>query len=364
MKKIVILLIAVYSFAMNILVLNSYSTDLELTKKQSDEIINSLKKMPIKDRNTYIEFMDTKKFPPNKERDKNYFDYLTKKYKNITFGIVITTDDNALNFVRRHKNSYLFKKAKVFFEGVNNLSLYNKLDKNTYAGVFEKKEPILQLEFAKKLMPNLKTVYVLSNTSVSGNKTIKQYRNSFKNIKGIRFVYIHQSNIDKILYKLKNYDKKSVLMCLSIGGFKKGKDVLSTYLAEQLISKIYNNPILVHNSVWALGDSNVVGGVCNDATNQAELNMKKLHQYLNGVPMKDIGFKKDNVSKLFINVKNIRKFGVDENNLKVDHLPIKFVNKPTSFYELYKWQILTIIIVFVLIVLFLIVLAKKNKRYK
>ncbi len=36
MKKIVILLIAVYSFAMNILVLNSYSTDLELTKKQSD----------------------------------------------------------------------------------------------------------------------------------------------------------------------------------------------------------------------------------------------------------------------------------------------------------------------------------------
>ncbi len=325
--------------------------------------------MPIKDRNTYIEFMDTKKFPPNKERDKNYFDYLTKKYKNITFGIVITTDDNALNFVRRHKNSYLFKKAKVFFEGVNNLSLYNKFDKNSYAGVFEKKEPLLQLKFAKKIIPNLKTVYVLSDTSVSGNKTIKQYRNAFQNIKNIKFIYINESHLDKIIDKLKNYDKNSVLMGLTISSIKKNKDVLSTYLVEQLISKVYKNPILVHNSVWALGDSNVVGGVCNDATNQAELNMKKLSEYLNGIPMKDIGFKLNNVSRLFINIKNIRKFGVDENNLKVDHLPIKFVNKPTSLYELYKWQIWSIIFTFILIVLFLIVLflivlAKKNRELK
>jgi vacuolar-type H+-ATPase subunit F/Vma7 len=231
MKKIVILLIvAVYSFAMNILVLNSYSTDLEWTEKQSDEIINSLKHVPIKDKNIYVEFMDTKKFPPNKERDKNYFNYLTNKYKNIAFDIVITTDDNALNFVRNHKNSYLFKNAKVFFQGVNNLSLYNKLDKNVYAGVFEKKEPLLQLKFAKKIIPNLKTVYVLSDTSVSGNKTIKQYINAFQNIKNIKFLYINESKIDKILAKLKNYDKNSVLMALTISGIKKDKDVLSTYL--------------------------------------------------------------------------------------------------------------------------------------
>jgi signal transduction histidine kinase len=363
MKKVVVfLLFIIYSFAMNILVLNSYSADLEWTEKQSDEIVNSLKKIPIKEKNIFVEFMDTKRFPPTKERDKNYFNYLINKYKNLSFDIIITTDDNALNFVRAHKNSYLFKNAKVFFQGINNLSLYNKLDKNIYAGVFEKKEPRLQLELAKKIMPNLKTVYVLSDASVSGNKTIKQYRNAFKNIKRIRFVYIHQSNIDKILYKLKNYDKKSVLMLLTFGSIKKNKRVITIYEVEKILSIVYKNPMLVHASAWVEGNSNVVGGVCNDAKTQARLNMKKLSEYLNGVPMKDIGFKKDNVSKLFINVKNIRKFGVDENNLKVDHLPIEYVNKPTSFYELYKWQILTIIIVFVLIVLFLILLAKKNRE--
>ena len=363
MKKIIILLIAVYSFGLNILVLNSYSSALKWTEVQSTTIVEFLKNINIRNRHIFVEFMDTKRFPPNKERNKNYFNYLTKKYQNINFDIVITTDDNALNFVRKYKNSNLFKKAKVFFQGVNNLSLYNKLDKNVYAGIFEKKEPLLQLKFAKKLMPNLQTVYVLSDNSVSGNKTIKQYRNAFKNIKNIKFIYINECNLDKIIDKLKNYKKNSVLMALTISRIIKDKNVLSTYLVEQLISKVYKNPILVHNGVWSLGsNSNVVGGVCTDAKTQSKLNMKKLFNYLNDIPMEKIGFQLDEVSKLFINVKNIRKFGIDESSIKFNNLPVEYVNKPTSIYELYKWQIWTVILIFFLITLFLIILAKKNRE--
>jgi predicted small secreted protein len=266
MKKVVLLLIAIYSFALNILVLNSYSPDLAWTKAQSDTIIKILKNMNIKNKHIYVEFMDTKKFSPTRERFKNYFDYLNKKYKNISFDIIITTDDNALKFVRKYKNTHLFKKAKIFFQGVNNLSLYNKLDKHIYSGIFEKKEPLLQLEFAKKTMPNLKTVYVLSDKSTSGNKTIKQYQNAFKNIKNIKFIYIHESDIDKIIEKLKNYDKNSVLMALTYSTIRKNKDILSPGQLLKLISKIYKNPIIIHNDVWTnIPDSNVVGGLCTDA---------------------------------------------------------------------------------------------------
>lgn len=363
MKKLIFLLISVYSFALNILILNSYSPDLEWTKVQSNTIIEILKNMNIKNKHLYVEFMDTKKFPPTPERYRNFFDYLNKKYKNIKFDIVITTDDNALNFVRKYKNVPLFKNAKVFFQGVNNLSLYNKLDKNIYAGVFEKKEPLLQLEFVKKIMPHLKTVYVLSDKSTSGNKTIKQYKNAFKNVKNIKFIYIHESDLNKILEKLKNYDKKSVLMALTYSSIKKNNDILSPVQFLKIISKIYKNPIVVHNDVWTdVSDSSVVGGVCTDAKIQSKLNMEKLAEYLNGIPMKDIGFKKDNISRLYINVKNIRKFGIDESEIKVDHLPVKFVNEPTSFYELYKWQIWSIFSVFVLVIVFLIILAKKNRE--
>jgi signal transduction histidine kinase/vacuolar-type H+-ATPase subunit F/Vma7 len=363
MKKIVLLVMAVYSFALNILVLNSYSSDLEWTEAQVDAIVKSLKNMNIENLNIYVEFMDTKKFPLTEKRDKNFLEYMTKKYKGISFDIVITTDDNALNFVRKHKNHRLFKKAKVFFQGVNNLSLAHKLDKNVYAGIFEKKEPLLQLEFAKKIMPNLKTVYIFSDTSVSGKKTIAQYKKAFKNIKNINFVYIQENDIKKILNELKNYDKNSVLMALTISIIKKNNEILSPWEVLKLVSDVYKNPIIIHTDVWtSSSNSNVVGGVCTDAKTQSRLNMEKLLQYLHGVPMENIGFKENNVNRLFINVKNIRKFGIDENKIKIDHLPIKYVNKPTSLYELYKWQIWTAIIVFVLIIIFLIILAKKNRE--
>ena len=129
MKKIIILLIAVYSFGLNILVLNSYSSVIKWTEIQSTTIVELLKNIDTKNKLIFVEFMDTKRFPPNKERNKNYFDYLTKKYQNINFDIVITTDDNALNFVRKYKKYPLFKDAKVFFCGVNNLALANDLDK-------------------------------------------------------------------------------------------------------------------------------------------------------------------------------------------------------------------------------------------
>jgi hypothetical protein len=196
MKKLIILLTAVYSFALNILILNSYSSDLEWSEKQSDTLVEKCKKLNIPNKHIYVEFMDTKRFPLTRERDREIFDYLTKKYKNFNFDIVIVTDDNALNFVREHKNHYLFKKAKVFFQGINNLSLANKLNKNIYAGVFEKKEPLLQLELAKQIMPNLKTVYVLSDAFVSGKKTLNQYKNAYKNIKDINFIYIQSNDIN------------------------------------------------------------------------------------------------------------------------------------------------------------------------
>jgi len=362
-KKIVLLLISVYSFATNILVLNSYSTTLSWTEIQSDEIEKILKNMNLKNSNIYVESMDTKRFKPTDKYFNLYFNFFKNKYKHISFDIIITTDDNALNFVRFYKNSFLFKNAKVFFQGVNNLSLKNRLDKNIYAGILEKKEPLLQLRFAKKVMANLKVVYVFSDSSVSGNKTISQYRNKFKNIKNIKFVYINSSDFKEIVNKLKHYNKNSVLMGLTISAIKKDGRVLTPTQFEKELSKIYKNPILVHNGVYSyIDNTSIVGGVCTDAQIQSRLNMKKLKEYLNNKPMKDIGFQENNTNRLYLNKKNLEKFGLNTDNLKLKNMPFKVVNKPKLFYEIYKWQILTAFFVLLLVILFLIVLAKKNRE--
>ena len=358
MKKLFLIFITIKLFALNILVLNSYSPNLAWTRNQAITIIKTLNNKNLTD--VHMEFMNTKKIAPTKKYFHNLFTFYSMKYKK-PFDIVITTDDNALNFVRYYKNTYLFKNAKVFFEGVNNLSLYNKLNKNIYAGIFEKKRPLKNLELAKKINPDLEVVYVLSDTSTSGNKTIKQYKKAFNKIKNLKFVYIHTSSMKEILNKLKNYNQNSILMMLTFGRIKQNNNVLTPYQTAQIISKYYNNPILVHNDVYTnIPNTNIVGGDVTDAKQQAILNIQKLFEYLKGAPMNKIGFEINNANVTYLNVKNLLKFGVNAQNINISD--VKLINKPTSFYEIYRTQILSAIIIFIITIIFLILLAKKNRE--
>ena len=360
MKKLILIFIfAINLFAVNILILNSYSPTLKWTEIQSTTLVNILQKN-IKHLNLYIEDMNTKKFKPTPYYYEEFLNYLQNKYKTNPFDIVIVTDDNALNFVRMYKLNYLFHKSKVFFEGVNNLSLKDKLDKSTYAGVFEAKNPMSNFNLAKKIDPKLKTIYVVSDTSVSGNKTMRQYKNVFKKIKGVKFVYLHTSNLQEIIDTLKKADEHSILMLLTFGRMKYKGNIIYIDKVPKIISKYYNHPILVHNDVYTnLANTNIVGGDCTDAKQQALLNAKKVIKYLNGISMEKLGFTLEGANRIYLNVKNLKKFDVNAYDLGIKDAI--FINKPTSFYELYKTQIYTAVIVLILIIIFLIILAKKNR---
>jgi len=363
MKKLVfILLFTIHLFGVNILILNSYSPTLKWTSIQTHTLIDKLEQN-VKNLNLYVECMNTKQFRPTPKRYKNYISYLKNKYNKLEFDIVIITDDNALNFVRMYKNESIFKKAKIFFEGINNLSLANKLDKSIYAGVFEKKNPLSNLEIAKKIKPNLKTVYVVSDASTSGNKTIKEYKNAFKQIKNINFIYLNSANIDFIIKMIKNYEKDSVLMLLTFGSMHNNNynNTINMPKVPQMLSKYYNNPILVHADIYAnIPHTNIVGGDCTDAKQQATLNTNKVFEYLNGKKMENIGFTLKGANEIYLNVKNLQKFGV--NAYKLNIKDAIYVNKPTSFYEIYKIQIISTIVIIILILIFIIILAHKNRE--
>jgi len=360
MKKLLLLIFAIPLFAVNILILNSYSPIIKWTAIQTHTLIDILQKN-IKDLNLYIECMNTKTFRPTPKRYQNYISYLNNKYQNIQFDIIITTDDNALNFVRLYKNEYIFKKAKVFFEGVNNLKLKDVLDKNIYTGVFEKKEPLSNLSIAKKIKPNLKTIYVISDASTSGNKTIQQYKKAFQNIKGINFIYINSKNLNQIIKSIQNYDKNSVMMLLTFASMFYNDKFIPPRKIPPLLSKYYDNPMIIHTNTYAdIPNSNIIGGDCTDAVQQATLNTNKVIKYLNKTPIKDINYTLQGANKIYLNVKNLEKFGITPNDLDIKN-PI-LVNKPTSFYEIYKTQIISGIIVFIVIILLLIILAAKNRE--
>jgi len=360
-KALFLILFSLILSAKNILILNSYSIQLAWTKGELEGILKTLK--DDKSIKKYVEFMDTKIFRPTPIRMYNYYYYLHNKYKNIKFDIIVTTDDNALNFVRKYKDYPLFKNAKVFFCGVNNLKLANILDKKTYTGVFEKKEPMENLKFAKKIKKDLKTVYIVSDASVSGTLVVKQYLNEFKDIKDIKFVVINHKDLSKVLEKLKNYKPDSVMMLLTPSSYYLNDKHVNYIIATQMISKVYNDPMIVHTDILVnIPNTNIVGGKVTDALSQGEEVGKKIKQYLNGTPVEKIPYTFEKANKMYLNVKNLAKFGIDAYELGYENAI--YVNKPTTFWGMYKEWVLTFTVVALIIVIFLIVLAFKNRELK
>jgi ABC-type uncharacterized transport system substrate-binding protein len=360
-RKILILLFAVFLYAKNILILNSYSVKLLWTREELNGIFKILEDKP--GINTYIEFMDTKIFRPTPKRLKDFYNYLKSKYKGISFDVVITTDDNALNFVRKYKNTPLFKSTKVFFAGVNNLTIKDLLDKNVFSGVFEKKEPLANLNLLKKSVNNLKTVYVVSDNSTSGNSVIKEYKSAFKNIKGYNFVYINSKNLEEVLNRIKNASNNSGMLLLTpLSFYLNGKHINYKY-AIALISQYFNHPIVIHSDLYIkLKNNNIIGGKVTDGFSQGVTVAKKVVAYLEGKNLKSLGFTFEKANKLYLNVKNLEKFGVDAYSLGYDNA--KYVNEPQSFYSKYRNWIISLGVLFFALISILAILFIKNRQLR
>jgi len=360
MRYVLILFLSVFLFAKNILILNSYSVDLEWTQNELKGILTSLKDDENK---KFIEFMDTKIFRPTPERMKDYYEYLSKKFKNIKIDIIITTDDNALNFVRKYKNAPLFKSAKVFFCGVNNLGLAKTLDKKTYTGVFEQNEPLKNLEFAEKIKKNLKTIYLINDSSVSGLLVTKEFMDKFKDIKKYHFKIISAKDIKTVAHQLKNYDKNSVAMLISPTSYYLNSKHIDYKKASQLLSTVYKNPMIVHADLLVdIPRTNIVGGKVTDGFSQGVEAGKKVNMFLKGKSVQNIPYSFGGVNKMYLNVKNLEKFGIDAYSLGYKNAV--YVNRGDDFWKKYGIYIYALIALLIVVFIIVAVLLHKNRKLK
>ena len=354
-------LFGILLFSKNILIINSYSVQFPWTKGELEGILRTLKSC--KNQHIYIEFMDTKLFKPTKSYVESFYKYIEQKYKKIPIDIIITTDDNALNFVIKHKDDKIFKNSKVFFAGVNNLSISNIIDRNFYTGVFEKKEPLVNLNFAKKIVKNLKYVYVVADNSNSAKAVMNEYKNAFKDINDVEFIYLNNSDLKKILEKLKNTPLNSAMLLLTPFSFHLNNRHIEYKKAIKLISKYFNQPIIIHTDL--LGDiknSNIVGGKVTDSLSQGKIVAKKVLRYLNGKKISEIPLTYEKANKFYLNVLNLKKFGINYKDLNFKNIVL--VNKPSSFFDKYKYLIMAVVIFILLLIFYIFILFNKLKKLK
>jgi len=345
-----------------ILVLHSYHVGLSWTKKVLTGIENKLndaRKDGYKFKIDY-EYMDTKRFV-----DDSYYKLLYKIYKfkskNIKYDVIISVDDNALQFLLRHRNS-IFGKVPVVFCGVNYFKDSMLKNHNLYTGVVEAFDVKSTLNIALKLHPGTKKFVFVGDSSTSGIKnrqTVTQYEKEYKK-KGITFQYVTDGRIRKDARDLQELKAGSIIVAMLFNRDIEGK--FYTYEESfSIYSKYATVPIYTFWDFY-LGMGSVGGKIISGIT-QGEEAAKRALRIIQGEKVQYIPILRKSPNRYMFDYKSLTNFSINMDLLPSDSIVI---NKPHEVWETirrYKFIILGVLgFIFLLIGVIIILTFNIMKR--
>ncbi|PQJ84648.1 metal-dependent phosphohydrolase [Aliivibrio sifiae] len=191
----------------NILILHSYSPSYEWTMNIEKGIQNTIKNAD-KNIRLSIEYMDSKRID-NKQYHAEYQYYLSIKYKIDYFDAVIASDDNALNFLIKNADN-LYPDIPIVAVGINNLSPDLGTLKNRLTIYYERDHISKNLELAQSLFPNVKTIYLLSDDSLTSQLIRKHFLSEAEKFAQLTVKVINDKSLEEATAFLSTAPRDSV----------------------------------------------------------------------------------------------------------------------------------------------------------
>ena len=284
-----------------------------------------------------IEYMDTKRYTDSAYK-QHYYEYLNNKYQHEVYDIVITTDDNAFNFIQNYRDS-IVPDIPHLFCGLNHRS---KLKENTY-GIYEELDYSANIYLIKRLHPDLKKLYIITDHTTTGGviyqENLEILRNEFSELGYEFLVNLSFEDLKSRLSKMKSGD----VVLLSVFT----KDIKGNYFPFQYISrKLSSAATIPIYGYWDFYlDYGIVGGKVNSGHNQGEKIALMAIQLLKGIrPESKIS---SSESFYMFDYKELKRFG-----LKSRHLPegAIVINGPEEFIETNKDLLIKFFLLLLLLV--------------
>jgi PAS domain S-box-containing protein len=147
-----------------IFVLHSYSQEYPWTKRQHEGFMRKLDAAASGTIAASVEYLDTKRVPYTAAYADFFAGYLAQKYSGLEPKLIYVTDDNALLFALTHL-ARIFPNAPVFFSGINDYDMKQKIDPRHVTGVFENKEIAPNLNLMRHLAPGMRDILVVGDES-------------------------------------------------------------------------------------------------------------------------------------------------------------------------------------------------------
>ena len=346
----------------HILVLNSYHRGFKWTDDTVTSFLETLESLSPEHKYAfYIEYLDWKKYPTQKNIENMYAN-LRYKYGSKPIALIVATDDKALELAIDYRQEQL-KNIPIVFTGVSQDSF--KLlsnDEENITGVIENIDLEPTIQIAKLIKPDFNKIYTIHDFTESGIAMNKEVSSTVKSIDAsLNCIALPPMAVDDIIASVKELPSDSIVLITTFYRDAQGLIVENSEFAS-LISKYSNVPVFsLYDFYLGYG---VIGGAVLQGSKQGELAAKLANDYFDDKELKSLTPVVDPKTEVIVDYNEITKYKVDINKLPKDTV---ILNKPLSFKESNPeayYLVMTVIFLLIILVLSLIYYTRRLIRTK
>ncbi len=298
-----------------------------------------------------VEYMDTKRIF-DETHAANLLRLYQYKFKPDDFDIIITADDNALDFMLAHRNE-LFPGIPVVFCGVNRYDETRLEGQTDITGVLEKTANAETVKLALQLHPDAQNLYVVVDRTPTGLTLREQLDAALADVAlDVNLIYLDNVSVSELEQTLAGLSPTTDIVYLMT--FHRDKNGL-TLTSDEIIQRMYraaNAPIYATGKEF-LGQG-IVGGYLNAGFHQGKLAAELALRILAGEDPDTLPVITQGVSPIIFDHTVLKKWGIRES-----HLPFGAIleNRPATLWEGYRLVIFGAIFVFLALIAIIIALV-------
>ena len=272
-----------------------------------------------------VEYLDTKRFLP--ERLFSVTEPLFRaKYRDRSFDVIITSDDNALAFVLSLR-SELFPGTPLVFCGINDTSIYPLGPGSGTTGVIEDFDLKGTLDIALQLLPRTTRVYSINDSTESSLANIYRLREIMPLYAGrVEFTELSNITAEELVSAVSRLPDDSIILHLNFFRDSRGR-IFNYRESIELVGQVTDRPMFTAWD-WYMGHG-VVGGLVVSGHRQGEISAAMALRILHGEQAESIPIQRESSNVYMFDHAQLQRFGIDERLLPAGSVVI---NKPETFY--------------------------------
>jgi two-component sensor histidine kinase len=316
-----------------VLVLNSYHKGYKWTDDMGRGIEHVFEENPVP-YEIFMDYMDTKRLF-NEEYMEILKGLFREKYEDILFDVIISTDDNAFNFLLANRDN-IFAGAPVVFCGVNNMDEKLLEGRTGYTGVSEDPDFKATINTILRIHPNTTEIAVVIDQTTTGFRIHETLIDVAAGYPQVKWRFLEDFTMEELVENVNNlHDDAVVLYTL----FLRDKEE-RFYEYDQSTSLIAEaSPVPVYGT-WdfSLGYG-IIGGKLTSGFYEGVDAARMALRVLKGTPPETIPIVRESPNRYMFDYRIMKRFGIDPGMVPEESV---MINRPFSVYEQFRGQILMV----------------------